>query len=436
MKMKNPIVKNMAAALILAALAACSRQAPAKSTGTALDPANPVDITFYSYSLGYPTMKPGMEHLVQEFNDTIGKEKGIRVEAVVDDGYTKFRSDIAAGLPVDVVQHTFMLMDQSRESLGFAAYDDIFPAGELREHTRNISPNALKLGMIDGKIYGLAFTFSTPILYMNGKLFEAAGLDPHKPPKTWGEVAAYAKQIKEKTGKDGFGLAPNNGWTTEGILYSNGADILAPDRKSVVFASPQGIAAFQMWQDLYHSGAHAPGTDTELMEQFMAGNLGMQIQSTSLLSGYTNAAKAGGWELYGAEMPGFEGRPSAPVNSGSALMVRSDSELKSQAIWEFVKYVSGPRGYTIITSEIGYLPLRMDAVEDPRYLKGFVDGNPIIRTNLNQLERIRPVTIWPAAQAQELSAMFSDMVSEGIMTRVDLGRLMTDTQNRMNGLLK
>ncbi|MDR2080038.1 MAG: ABC transporter substrate-binding protein [Treponema sp.] len=434
--MKNRILQNMAAGLIFAALASCSKEAPAKSAQAALDPANPVDITFYSYSLGFPTMKPGMEHLVQEFNDTIGKEKGIRVEAVVDDVYTKFRSDIAAGLPVDVVQHTFSSMDQSRESLGFAAYEDIFPADELREHTRHISPNALKLGMIDGKIYGLAFTFSTPILYMNGGLFEAAGLDPRNPPKTWGEVAAYARQIKERTGKDGFALAPNNNWVTEGILFSNGAEILAPDRKSVVFASPQGIAAFQMWQDLYHSGAHAAGTNVEVVEQFMAGNLGMQIESTSLLSGYTNAARAGGWELYGAEMPGFEGRPSAPVNSGSALMVRSDSALKSQAIWEFVKYVSGPRGYTIITSEIGYLPLRMDAVEDPRYLKGFVDGNPIIRTNLNQLERIHPVTIWPAARAQELSALFTDMVIEGIMTRADLTRLMTDTQNRMNGLLQ
>jgi multiple sugar transport system substrate-binding protein len=434
---KNTLARRAAAALLAAAaLVSCSRPAPAQKQAAGLDPANPASVVFYSYSLGYPTMKPGMEHLVQEFNDTVGKEKGVRVEAVVDDGYTKFRSDIAAGLPVDVVQHTFMMMDQSRVNLGFSAYEDIFPAAELAEHIKYISPNALKLGMIDGKIYGLAFTFSTPILYINGKLFEDAGLDPLNPPRTWKDVAACARQIKEKTGKDGFGLAPNNGWVTEGILYSNGAEVLAPDRKSVIFASPQGIAAFQMWQDLYHSGAHAAGTDAELMEQFMAGNLGMQLQSTSLLSGYTNAARAGGWELYGAEMPAFEGRPSVPVNSGSSLMVRSDSERKSLAIWEFIKYVSGPRGYTIITSEIGYLPLRMDAVEDPRYLKGFVDGNPIIRTNLNQLERIHPVAIWPAAQAQELSSLFMDMAAEGIMTKADLTALMTETQNRMNRLLQ
>jgi multiple sugar transport system substrate-binding protein len=427
-------MKALALVFTAAALISCSKAAPARKE--ALDASDPLAITFYSYSLGYPTMKPGMEHLIQEFNDTIGREKGVQVEGVVDDGYTKFRSDIAAGLPVDVVQHTFMMMDQSRANLGFSAYEDVFPAAELEDHVKYISPNALKLGMIDGKIYGLAFTFSTPILYMNGKIFEEAALDPRNPPRTWAEVAACARQIKEKTGKDGFGLAPNNGWVTEGILYSNGAEILAPDRKSVVFASPQGIAAFQMWQDLYHSGAHAAGTDTELMEQFMAGNLGMQLQSTSLLSGYTNAAKAGGWELYGAEMPGFEGRPSTPVNSGSSLMVRPDSERKSLAVWEFIKYVSGPRGYTIITSEIGYLPLRMDAVDDPRYLKAFVDGNPIIRTNLNQLERIHPVAIWPAARAQELSTLFMDMVSEGIMTKADLAALMTETQDRMNSLLR
>lgn len=45
-----------------------------EDTSDLLDPENPIHITFYSYSLGYPSMKPGMEHLIQAFNDGIGKE--------------------------------------------------------------------------------------------------------------------------------------------------------------------------------------------------------------------------------------------------------------------------------------------------------------------------------------------------------------------------
>ena len=206
----------LAAAIIVGttALAGCTPKgieaagSPAKGNDVAvqnlLDPANPTNVTFYSYSLNYPTMKAGMEHLIQEFNDTVGKEKGVVVEGVPDD-MTKFKTDIQAGNQVDIIQHTFGTLDASRESLGIKAYEDVFSAEELKEHFNGIAENALALGKIDDKTYGLAFTFSTPILYINGKLFEDAGLDPDSPPKSWDEMLAMAKMIKEKTGKDGFG---------------------------------------------------------------------------------------------------------------------------------------------------------------------------------------------------------------------------------------
>ncbi len=403
---------------------------------TALDPDNPTTITFYSYSLASPTMKAGIEHLVQEFNDTVGTEKGIVVEAIAYDYYTaQYKADIAAGKQVNVIQHAFATMDESVKTLGIPAYEDIFPADELEAHFSNFNANALSLGQIDGKTYGLAFTFSTPILYLNGALFEQAGLDPNDPPTTWNEVYECAVAIKEKTGVDGFGLGPNNNWVTEGMLFSNGASILTEDRSEAVFASEEGIAALKMWQDLYASGAHAAGTDTDLSEQFMAGNLGMHIQSTSMLSGFQSAADAAGWELYGAAMPRYGDKEAVPVNSGSSLMVYDNSDVETAASWEFIQFVTGKEGYTIITEEIGFLPLRTDIVDDPAYLKDFVDSSTIIRTNLEQLERIRAVTIWPADHATELSTLFIDMVEQIVTTGADAETLMQSTQDQMNRLL-
>ena len=404
------------------------------SNGT-LDPANPTTITFYSYSLAYPTMKPGIEHLINEFNETTGKEVGVIVEPVEDATFTKYQSDIAAGEQVNVIQHGFANLDLSRRDLGLAAYEDIFPADELSEHLSHMYENAVELGKLEGKTYALAFTFSTPILYINGGLFEQAGLDPNDPPTTWDEVAEYARTITEKTGVPGFGLAPDNGWTTEGLFFSNGADILNTDKTEAVFASAEGVAAIQMWQDLYKSGAHAVGTDKEVGEQFMAGALGMQLQSTSMLSGFKQAAEAGGWELYGAEMPAFAGKEAVPVNSGSALAVRASSATESAAIWEFIKFVTGPVGYTIITSEVGYLPLNKDIVDDPAYLKGFVDENPLVRINLDQLSRLRPVTIWPAEVMMESRTLFSDAVVQAVTTDGDVSAILTAAQDKINGLL-
>ncbi len=448
--MKKALSLLLAASMLALVLAGCG--APAASVGSGspsapaadspkadepqLDPANPTTITFYSYSLAFPTMRAGMEHLINNFNDTIGKEKGVIVKPVEDTTYTRFQTDIAAGEQVNVIQHVFSLLDVSRENLGLNAYEDIFPVGELKEHLSHMYPNAVKLGQIDGKTYALAFTFSTPILYINGTLFKQAGLDPNKPPKTWGEVAQYAQQIYEKTGVPGFGLSPQNGWVTEGLFFSNGADILNADKTKAVFASKEGVEAMQMWQDLYSSGAHALGTDAEVSGQFISGKCGMHLQSTALLSGIKAGAKAGGWELYGAEMPAFEGKSAIPVNSGSALAVRASSKLEAKAIWEFIKYVTGPVGYTIITSEVGYLPLNKDIVNDPQYLKSFVDENPIIRTNLGQLERLRPVTIWPAENAAETRQIFSDAVTEAVTTKGNVSDILTRAQDGINKLLK
>lgn len=432
-------------AIAALALAACARgegsaqkekgpKDPAFADSKLLSPDSPEKITFYTYNLIIPSTKPGIEHLVREFNETVGKEKGVIVEAVADD-MTKWRNDIAGGLQVDVVQHAFAVLDGSRESMGLKAYEDIFPPDELSKHFEGISDNALSLGKIGDKIYGLAFTFSTPILYINKTLFKRAGLDPDDPPETWDEVAAAAKAIKEKTGVDGFGLAPNNGWTSEGLIYSNGGEVLSADRSKASFAGAAAVEAYSMWNAMYLSGYAAQGEDRDIWTQFASGKMGMHLQSTSLLSGFLAGAKAGGWELAGAPMPRFGNKPSAPVNSGSCLAVRSDSPKKSAAIWEFVKFVTGPRGYTIITSEIGYLPLRTGLADDPAYLKPFVDANPLLRVNIDQLSRIHPVVIWPGEIATEAASIFMDATVQAISTKNDVQATLKAAEDRINALL-
>ncbi|CAM3218355.1 ABC transporter substrate-binding protein [Paenibacillus lupini] len=400
-----------------------------------LDPANPTKVTFYSYSLAYPTMKAGMEQLIKEFNDTVGKEKGVIVEGVPDATFQQYKADISAGKEVDVVQHTFNLLDSSRLGLGFKAYDDVFPKAELDEHLKGISPNALELGKIDGKMYGLAFTFSTPIVFINGKLFEEAGLDPANPPKTWDDIKKASLQIKEKTGKDGFGLSPQNGWVTEGLILSNGGHVLSEDHKQAEFANKESVDAISMWKDLYTNGASAKGTDAEVSEQFMAGNLGMYVSSTSLYSGIKKASEAGGWKVYGGALPQFGDKESIPVNSGSVLAVRPDSPEKNAAVWEFIKFVTGDRGYTIITSQIGYLPLRTGLADDPNGLKDFIEQNPLYKINLEQLSRIQPVAIWPGESATEMVTAFTDAIVKSVSTDADVEKTLKEAQDQINSMM-
>ncbi|HEY8597757.1 MAG TPA: extracellular solute-binding protein, partial [Thermomicrobiales bacterium] len=70
----------------------------------------------------------------------------------------------------------------------------------------NFWTGALKSVTWNNKIYGIPTNNETMAFIWNKKVFERAGLDPSKPPATWNDVVTYSKQIKDKTGKSGFGM--------------------------------------------------------------------------------------------------------------------------------------------------------------------------------------------------------------------------------------
>jgi sn-glycerol 3-phosphate transport system substrate-binding protein len=447
--LKNKFSLTIIFMSLLLLLAACGNNGNTPETTTSssqgvewkenlLNPDEPTKVTFYSYSLGVAEMKSGVEKLINNFNATIGAEKGIIVEGVVDPDYTKARTDIQAGLQVDMIQQTFPGLDGVRNDLGVVAFEDAFPQKELDSHFKGIPDSALQLGVIDNKMYGMAFTFSTPILYVNGSILEKAGLDPKVAPKDWEELYKMAKTIKEKTGIYGLALSPTNstGWVSDSILYSGGSEVLNADRNAVVFDNENAISALETWKKFYTEDAAIGGKDGDAVQAFLAGNAAMHIQSTSLYSAIKATAEKDGWDLYGYAMPGFNGQESIPTNSGSAIAVRPDSEQKAQATWEFIKYITGDEGYTTITKDIGYLPLRPYLAEDEKFLKGFVDENPIIKLNIDRLEKIKPSTIWPGETATEVQQLYLDMFDKALTTNQDVSKVVKETQEQINELLK
>ncbi len=97
-----------------------------------------------------------------------------------------------------------------------------------------MNPSLLELASgPDGKIYGIPMSVYAQGLYINKKLFKEAGLvnsdGSIKVPQTYDEVAQFAQQIKEKTGKAGLVLPTTNnagGWQFINIAWSNGVEFL------------------------------------------------------------------------------------------------------------------------------------------------------------------------------------------------------------------
>jgi multiple sugar transport system substrate-binding protein len=157
-------------------------------------------------------------------------------------------------------------------------------------------PGAIKSVTWDSKIYGVPTNNETMALIWNAAIFKEAGLDPEKPPATWDDLVTYSKQIKDKTGKDGFGLVArvNAGNTPFRFMpdmwaYGGGALDEAepnPTYKKIYANNDGSKAALQTYYDMYVRDQSVPksaltNTQTENADPYIAGQLAMVISHPS-----------------------------------------------------------------------------------------------------------------------------------------------------------
>lgn len=146
-----------------------------------------------------------------------------------------------------------------------------------------------------GNIYGLPHIANGLGLMYNRRLFTEAGLDPDKPPQTWDEVRAYARQIHANLeGVDGFNIRNEGalgGWMSVALMVTYGGDtIQAVDGRWVaVYNNNAMVSAMQFmhdlrWQDDATTSDIATWGNYALVLDFVAGKTAMTIASADTLS--------------------------------------------------------------------------------------------------------------------------------------------------------
>ena len=423
-----------ATALVMAGLCA-----PAFAQAIPATVDQPVTISYYNYNLA--SAGNGAEATKKMIADFEKANPNIKVEGVgasSADITSRIQADVAAGRIPDVVQMVFSDLNFTVDNLGAAALEDIVPADELKQHFEGITPNGLQLGVINGKTYGLAYTFSTPVLFYNADLFRQAGLDPENPPKTWADVKTAALAIVDKTDAEGIAtgiFGPSAGdWLFQGVLRSNNGGIISADRKQLAFADPASVEAVAMLRDLYDSGAYTNVEIQAAMEGMASGKIGMYLQ-TSAIQGFLVKGAEGKFDLRASTMPRFGDKPQRPNNSGSALVILSKDPVKQRAAWELMKAMTSKEAYTVITSQIGYLPLRTDIVDDPNYLGEWVKKHPLIKPNLEQLAILERWESFPGPNYRQIQKTMMEGAELAVFGGVDPAEAMKAAQDNGQALM-
>jgi multiple sugar transport system substrate-binding protein len=161
-------------------------------------------IVFYGFSDWIDTdpYKAGYEAAKAKFEE---ENPGFTVELQSDpwgDWEQKYKTMFAAGTPADV----FMVNNPD-----FPTFANSGNMLDMQSYVEGGYFDTFFTGVKDmyvwqGANMAIPFTTDCRILWYNKDIFTEAGLDPEKPPTTWEELASYAKQIRDKTDKYGFGM--------------------------------------------------------------------------------------------------------------------------------------------------------------------------------------------------------------------------------------
>ena len=393
-------------AAVIGVTAAGCGSAGTSASGSSKD----ITLSFLSYNYGTPDLGgQGTQQLISAFeaaNPTITiKPQGVPVASAL----TRAQTETAAGDPPDVAQIGWSKLAAAYGSLPVAPVQDIPSAAEWRGATAGMSQPVLKAVEHDGKVVAMPYTISTPTMFYNASLFKKAGLNPAEPPATIGQAQLDGLAIA-RTGASGvyFDIAgaAKSDFLTQSVIDSNGGSEVSPSGQ-VTVDQPAAIQALTAMRQLTTSGAQPAVSENDAIAAFNAGKLGMLVTSTALLASIESAA-TGKFDLRTAQMPGFAGKPEHTTFSGAGLVVLAKDQPHRQAAWRFIKFLTSEEGFTIITSKIGYLPLRPALVHEPQYLGPYYSKDPRIGPSLRQLSAVTPYTFFNGPQAAQAVATLQD----------------------------
>lgn len=390
-----------------------------------------------SESFGGPTVKK----LVADFNQ---KHPNIEVvEKYNPDMYKgltqNLQAAMASGKNPDVVQMGWSYLNYAVENLKYTNIPEMVNKQVPVDKdflANNYLPNVLALAQTDdGKQIGVPYSISVPVLFYNPEIFAKAGLDPNNPPKTWSQVAAAAKQIKDNTGTVGFFMQEYaDNWAQQGLMESNGGSILKTVNGKVQagFDTAESAQAYQLLADMVKDGSGLHATNEEGFQAFLSGKLGMVCTTIGKRANFEQSAK---FKVAAAPFPSFEGKELKVPAGGNFLMVFSKDSDKQKAAWEFIKYLESPEALLVWSTGTGYLPPRKGVDQDPAGFKKVIEENKNIQVALSTMPNLVKWASFPGAnglQAEQALIDVRDIILSGKQTAA---QALSDAAKKINSML-
>lgn len=337
-----------------------------------------------------------IDTLVQKFNDE--NEYGITVEAEYqgsyDDALNKLKSAQIGNMGADLVQVYEIGTRFMIESGWIVPMQSMVNADEY--DTSVLESNLVAYYTINDMLYSMPFNSSTPLMYYNKDMFDAAGIT--EIPDSLESIAQIGDKLLDSGAQEVMSLGIY-GWFFEqfigkqGLEYANNGNGRTEAATAVAF-DENGAAAniLNEWKNLYDLG-YAPnvgkGGDAGLAD-FSAGKSAITLGSTASLKQILQDVD-GKFEVGTAYFPKVKSSDEGGVSIGGASLWALDNNdpKKLRATWEFVKFLISPESQAFWNAETGYFPVNVDA-HDEDVFKENIEKYPQFETAIDQLHDSAP----------------------------------------------
>lgn len=364
------------------------------SLGSSVAAQATTELTFF-----YPVLVPGpitelFDELVDDFTQ---QNPDVAITSIYSGSYDETTDRIqtllrgGGDLPDIAIignQHTAMYVNLD----AIIPLDD-FMAAEGEDYIADFVPGFMQNPQFQGQTWSIPFQRSTPVMYYNKDLFEAAGLDPEQPPTNWDEVIDYAQQLTQRDESNNvttWGIqipSDIDAWVIQAMAVGNGRPWADEEvANQVYFDDPATVEVLEHLRALANEYEVMPDgliPWAETPAAFTSGRAAMIYHTIGSQTNILNQT-ADEFEVGVAFIPG--GQDYGVITGGGNLAIfNNDDPEKQEAAWRFIRFLTEPEIMARWCAGTGYLPVTRSSFEHPIF-QAYLENAPGAAVAFDQLE--------------------------------------------------
>jgi len=286
--------------------------------------------------------------------------------------------------------------------------------GRQAAWTADFGDSLIESARVGRSIVGLGAALSVPIIYYNAStVASATGSNPL--PQDWDQLLTLIAELG-RTARPGmlggFMQHASTTWNYLAMVESLGGSMMNASENRITFDDPPGRRALQIHAAFGRAGQARADMDREQARQaFASGAIALLVDSSSSLA-LLEKQIGGRFPLGTARIPvAANGR--IPV-SGIAAVLMAREPSRQAVAWDFIKFVCGSVGQTIIGKSTGYFPANDGVMKRPEMLGSYYEARPLFRPVVASLPFASRWYAFPGNNSAKIDSVIIDGVGSVI----------------------